>query len=62
MEGNWWKWLLGIVLTFFGLIAVYIVAMYFYRRQMRRRKIAARRRALEMQRRRQNIRDVWPNE
>ena len=62
VEGNWWKWLLGIVLTFFGLIAVYVVAMYFYRRQMRRRKIAARRRALEMQRRRQNIRDVWPNE
>jgi len=62
VENNWWKWLVGILLVFIGLLIAYIVFLYIYRRQMRKRKIAARRRALELQRRRQNIRDVWPNE
>jgi len=61
VEGNWWKWLVGILLTAVGLFVAYIVLIQIVRRQQRKRKIAARRRALEMQRRKQQFRDVWPD-
>ena len=58
VEDNWWKWLVGILLTAIVLLVAYIVLMQLYRRQMRRRKVAARRRALELQRRKDNLRDI----
>ena len=61
VEGNWWKWLVGILLTAVCLLVAYIVLIQIVRRQQRKRKIAARRRALEMQRRKQQFRDVWPD-
>jgi len=62
VEHNWWKWLLGILLTVIVLIVIYIFVMQLYHRQMRKKKIAARRRALELQRRKEQLRDIWPNE
>jgi len=44
------------------LIVIYIFVMQLYHRQMRKKKIAARRRALELQRRKEQLRDIWPNE
>ena len=62
VEHNWWKWLLGILLAAVLLLAVYIVLMQIHRRQMRKKKIAARRRALELQRRKEQLRDIWPGD
>lgn len=62
VEHNWWKWLFGILLTAIVLLAIYLVLMQLRRRQIRRKKIAARRRALEMQRRRDQLRDIWPGD
>ena len=62
VENNWWKWLLGILLAAIVLLAVYVILMQFYRREMRKRKIAARRRALELQRRKERLRDIWPGD
>ena len=59
---NWWKWLLGIFIAAVVLLVVYILLMQLYRRQMRKKKIAARRRALELQRRREQLRDIWPGD
>ena len=59
---NWWKWLLGIVLAAIGLLAVYILLTQVRYRQMRKKKIAARRRALELQRRKEQLRDIWPGD
>ena len=61
VQGHWWKWLLGILLSVVILFVVYILMIQIVRRQQRRKKIAARRRALEQQRRRQQFRDVWPD-
>ncbi len=49
---NWWKWLVGILITFAVILLVAFFVLQYYRRQQRRRKVAARRRALELQRRR----------
>lgn len=49
---NWWKWLMGIIITIAVIIAIVYLFLVYYRRQQRRRKVAARRRALELQRRR----------
>ena len=62
VEDNWWKWLVGILLTVVILLVAYIVLMQVIRRQQRKRKVAARRRALEMQRRKQKLRDHFPDE
>ena len=62
VENNWWKWLLGILLAAIILLVVYVILMQFYRREMRKRKIAARRRALELQRRKERLRDIWPGD
>lgn len=62
VEHNWWKWLLGILLFAVILLVVYVVLMQLYRRQMRKKKIAARRRALELQRRKEQLRDIWPGD
>ena len=62
VEDNWWKWLVGILLTAIVLLVAYIVLMQMIRRQQRKRKVAARRRALELQRRKQQLHDIWPNE
>ena len=62
VEHNWWKWLLGIVFFAVVLLAGYILVMQIYRRQMRKKKIAARRRALELQRRKDQLRDIWPGD
>ena len=59
---NWWKWLFGIVIALVVLLVVYILLMQVYRRQMRKRKIAARRRALELQKRKERLRDIWPDD
>ena len=59
VQGHWWKWLVGILLSIVGLFVVYVVAIQVIRRQQRKRKVAARRRALEQQRRKQQFRDVW---
>ena len=57
VETNWWKWLFGILLTGAGLVVTYILVMQLLRRRNRRRKVAARRRALELQKRKQRLRD-----
>lgn len=57
VETNWWKWLFGILLTGAGLVVAYILVMQLLRRRNRRRKVAARRRALELQKRKQRLRD-----
>ena len=57
METNWWKWLFGILLTGAGLVVAYVLVMQLLRRRNRRRKVAARRRALELQKRKQRLRD-----
>lgn len=49
---NWWKWLVGILITFGVIIIIAFFVLQYYRRQQRRRKVAARRRALELERRR----------
>ena len=59
---NWWKWLFGIVLTVLILAVVYLVFLQLRRRQIRKKKIAARRRALELQRKREQLRDIWPGD
>ena len=62
LHHNWWKWLLGIVLTAAALLSIYIVLIQIRHRQMRKKKIAARRRALELQRRKEQLRDIWPGD
>ena len=62
VENNWWKWLVGILVAAIVLMVVYIILMQVIRRQQRKRKVAARRRALEMQRRKQQFRDIRPEE
>ena len=62
VENNWWKWLVGILVAAIVLMVVYIILLQVIRRQQRKRKVAARRRALEMQRRKQQFRDIWPEE
>ena len=57
VETNWWKWLFGILLTGAGLVVAYVLVMQLLRRRNRRRKVAARRRALELQKRKQRLRD-----
>ena len=52
VAANWWKWLVGILLTIAVVIIVCLILLQYYRRQQRKRKVAARRRALELQRRR----------
>lgn len=52
VAANWWKWLLGILLTIAVIIIICLILLQYYRRQQRKRKVAARRRALELQRRR----------
>ena len=59
VQGHWWKWLIGILLSSVGLFVAYLVVIQVLRRQRRKRKVAARRRALEQQRRKQQFRDVW---
>lgn len=53
VAGNWWKWLVGILIGIAAAIVIGFFALQYHRRQQRRRKVAARRRALELQRRRQ---------
>lgn len=62
VENNWWKWLFGILLFAVVLLIIYVILMQIYRRQMRKRKIAARRRALELQQRKERLRDIWPGD
>lgn len=49
---NWWRWLVGILLTIAVVIIICLILLQYRRRQQRRRQVAARRRALELQRRR----------
>ena len=53
VAANWWKWLIGILLTIAIIIIICLILLQYYRRQQRKRKVAARRRALELQRRKQ---------
>ena len=52
VKHNWWKWILGILLTSILILAGLVIYFKVRRRQERRRRIAERRRALEAQQRR----------